>query len=162
MCPGSCHHVRNDLRARQRDSGKYSIFIKVRVHTHEGGEDGRTEEVSHLEVGFLSIMSKGGYGGGSCSLRLLISVTPPPVMALFLESGAASKPGCRSMWLSTLARTVLTCLNYFIPQKIGKVAKGGQVYSHKSCLQCPNLEREGRGSPFRVLTVLPHSPFIAA
>lgn len=22
---------------------------------------------------------------------------------------------------------------------------GGQVYSYQSCLQCPNLEREGRG-----------------
>lgn len=45
LCPGCCHHTRNDLRARQRDSAKYSRFIKVRVHTHEGGQYGRTEEV---------------------------------------------------------------------------------------------------------------------
>lgn len=40
LCPGSCHHTRNDLRARQRDSAKCSRFIKVRVHTHEGAEYG--------------------------------------------------------------------------------------------------------------------------
>lgn len=153
--PSGCVQVlvtmQETIWEQDRDSAKNSRFIKVRVHTHGGGKYGRTEEESHLEeVGCLGrgsyqLWARGGYGSGSWSLRLLISVPPAPVICFFwrverLQNHDVDQHGCQ-LWL----RLVLTCLNYFMPQKIGRVAMGGQVYSHQSCLQCPNLVREGRG-----------------
>lgn len=119
---------------------------------------------------FLSIMSKGRvWGWFMVSEAAHLSYPSPSNGSFFfwrvewLQNHDVGQHACQ-LWLWP----VLTYLNYFIPQKIERVAMGGQVYSHKSCLQCPNLEREGRGgapfsgSLFQVLTALPRSHFIAA
>lgn len=118
QCPGSCHHTRNYLSLRQKDSAKHSIFIEAIVALKKGAGCANSESKPHwwtLEVFNSYVQGEGmgvfrglwswGWDGGEVSAAQLISIPPLQRVAWWSGRQSASKLRCRSTWLPTPAET---------------------------------------------------------
>ena len=97
LCPGSCYDTRKGSRVRHRDSAKHSRFVKVTVPTQEGGEEGPTQEVSHIDGAWVEVFVSCGKGEREGE-RVMVSDIGEGVVEMAAHLGPSPQDGGLVIW----------------------------------------------------------------